>query len=595
MQKLSCKLPLLLAGLLFSFPFLIPSHQPPLVSFYSEWWAGLIGLVLVGVALFRNLDWRFPSVALPVLGLIFLLIVQAFSGHSLDGMQTLFALAFLLWGVLLMWAARVLVGKVGVDALVVWLAWVLVIGGAISALFAVLQSTQTEALFAGVMAHSALKGAPYGNLGQPNHLAHYLALGLASVLYLLAFAKLRTKLGLLVFALGGLLVLGLALTASRSAWLYLISFTVLGWGWFYFHQHAESKKLARSATLFLLVFSLSQFVLMQTPKHVEKAALTTPTVPTASERILQDGAGLPVRLVYWQHAWEMFLAQPLAGVGYQHFAWKNFELTAKDVEQGKVLPPALYQQATNNAHNLFLQFLAEFGLGGALVVLGLLYALLRQLTRPWTPERWWAWAVLSVIAIHSLLEFPLWYAYFWGVAAFVLGILDKGAAETKSHAWLKTLAWLGVSAGVLILAAMMVSYPPLERAFQYAPERNPAYTKTDLQKDLLKIQGNPFFAPQLAFLFTSVEIPVDNPASWPVHLGFNSQALAHKPNPGLVYRQVLLLALNGQNDAALRLMQLAARVYPDRLPGFLVSLRAYAPFNPGVQVLMQSGQGDPIK
>jgi len=41
-----------------------------------------------------------------------------------------------------------------------------------------------------------------------------------------------------------------------------------------------------------------------------------------------------------------------------------------------------------------------------------------------TVYHWWGYALLGVLAIHSLLEYPLWYAYFLGVAALTLGMLD---------------------------------------------------------------------------------------------------------------------------------------------------------------------------
>ena len=50
--------------------------------------------------------------------------------------------------------------------------------------------------------------------------------------------------------------------------------------------------------------------------------------------------------------------------------------------------------------------------------------LLRQ---PRTAAHWWMWAAALVLAVHSMLEYPLWYTFFLGFAAVVLGM---GEART---------------------------------------------------------------------------------------------------------------------------------------------------------------------
>src|SRR5690606_32076970 len=76
-----------------------------------------------------------------------------------------------------------------------------------------------------------------------------------------------------------------------------------------------------------------------------------------------------------------------------------------------------------HAHNIFIHLLAETGIAGALLLLAGVWAWLRGFQwRNITPEGWWLLALLAIIGIHSLLEYPLWYAYFLGPVALLLGV-----------------------------------------------------------------------------------------------------------------------------------------------------------------------------
>ncbi len=55
--------------------------------------------------------------------------------------------------------------------------------------------------------------------------------------------------------------------------------------------------------------------------------------------------------------------------------------------------------------------------------------------RPWReadPARRFAWGVLAVIGVHSLLEYPLWYGPFQMACGLALGMLWPAAGQTTS-------------------------------------------------------------------------------------------------------------------------------------------------------------------
>ena len=90
----------------------------------------------------------------------------------------------------------------------------------------------------------------------------------------------------------------------------------------------------------------------------------------------------------------------------------------------------------DNAHNLPLHLAVELGIPAALLVCGG-FGWLVLAARPWRetdPARLMAWAVLAVIVLHSLLEYPLWYGPFQLAFGLCLGLLwpARGAARRPS-------------------------------------------------------------------------------------------------------------------------------------------------------------------
>ena len=115
----------------------------------------------------------------------------------------------------------------------------------------------------------------------------------------------------------------------------------------------------------------------------------------------------------------MFSDAPLLGVGFRQFGYQHFVVNG-------AMPEPRVIGFTDNAHNIFLQVLAEFGVIGLIVLISLAALwVLGMLRQPRTPAHWWLWALALVVAVHSLLEYPLWYAFFLGVAAIVLGLGDS--------------------------------------------------------------------------------------------------------------------------------------------------------------------------
>lgn len=142
---------------------------------------------------------------------------------------------------------------------------------------------------------------------------------------------------------------------------------------------------------------------------------------------MAEGAGSPSRLAILSNAWELTLANPWLGVGWGefNFAWSLTPFPAR--------PIAFF----DHTHNLVSQLAVELGLPWAGAVLALLGW---ALCRAWrgaaqagddAPLRRAALMIVLTIGLHSLLEYPLWYAYFLLPACFALGLALPAGGNPK--------------------------------------------------------------------------------------------------------------------------------------------------------------------
>jgi hypothetical protein len=128
-----------------------------------------------------------------------------------------------------------------------------------------------------------------------------------------------------------------------------------------------------------------------------------------------------VRLVFLQQALEISLSHPWLGAGW-------YEFGPQQVQIGADFAPSSYAQ---HAHNIIMNFAAELGWPITIAVFTTLgYWFYRCCLRPdqqkpLSKEVGFATLFLIAILVHSLVEFPLWYAYVLIPMAFLLGMVHQ--------------------------------------------------------------------------------------------------------------------------------------------------------------------------
>ncbi|MDP2397979.1 MAG: Wzy polymerase domain-containing protein [Burkholderiales bacterium] len=549
-SNLPARFGLACAVLLCVLPFLQPYHRYPLTSFYSEWLALACGLGVIAVLLGRR-AWtnaEVPWASLPLFALAGLLIIHGLAGWSPYFGQALLGALYLVWAGLLIIAGRALVRACGFETVCTVVAAGLAAGALLSALIGVIQHFNLIMPFNAWI--TRLHGpAVFGNIAQPNHFAALIALGLFSVAQLHSRSRLPLAAAAII-VLPMLFVLGLS--GSRSVWLYLLAAFAFALRLRIAGDAPQTRRLFVWTGLFIILHYLLQ--------HAAGFGWLAPPqreAVTAVERLFTGAASVSDRIGLWQAALAIAAEHPLRGVGWGGFATEYFQHLAGPLAAGS---PGLY----NNVHNLPLHLLVETGvIGAALLLLPLAWGLWRALrTRP-NPEHWWLWATLGVFGIHSLLEYPLWYAYFLGIAALLLGLSPAPVLRPRLARFGRLIATSAVLVGAANLVFLWNDYRVFERAVRPTLEqlRDAGFVNT-----ILRIHRNALLTP---YVELSMVMPLPASAEdLQRRLALNERVIRFTPQPVLVYRQVLLLAFAGRTAEARSLLVAARRAYPDAPAGF---------------------------
>jgi hypothetical protein len=227
-----------------------------------------------------------------------------------------------------------------------------------------------------------------------------------------------------------------------------------------------------------------------------------------------------------------------------------------------------------------MQLLAETGLMGAgLVCAGLgmwLWGLRRRLAR--TAETWWMLCLLSVLFLHSMVEYPLWHANFLGVAAILLGMGSERSLRLQLSALSRFAFPVMVTAGFFALGSVFHAYRDLEQLMYPRVLPKNRDEAVERNEGLLKLHRDTLLAPYVEMAYAGIIVADRN--NLQDKLALNRRVLRLMPVPELAYRQVLLLGLNGERDAALLQLDRAAAVFPDRLKSFVADAEKAAQQEP---------------
>jgi O-antigen ligase len=480
-----------LACIAIALPTLIAFNVSPSATFFNQaaafvGWGGL--LIALGSELSPRAVPRSPG-ALALLASIGLLLLAALAASVWAGAP--WPLSLSTAGTLIAAALAVAVGacvaRAGLGERAFQAVCIaLVVAGIASSAIGLIQVYAPSLPDGDWIAPASIPGRATGNLRQPNHLSSLLLWSVVAVIWL---GEARVIYREIAWMLAALFIEVIVLSASRTGLLGM--FALVGWA-------AFDRRLSRGTRLALLASPLVYLACWElSTLWAHRAHLAF----GGEERL--KGNGLYVsysRYKIWWNSLALIAQNPWLGVGFGEF---NFAWTLTPFPDR---PVAFF----DHAHNLMLQFAVELGVPLALLVLALTgFALWRAMRcavadgrepgarlsrlfaratdtapvdpsgaepaappRPMPMQRA-AFVIVFMVGVHSLLEYPLWYAYFLLPAAFAFGLClerpdPRDAAEAAASRGNVTRPWV-LASMALCLGGMLALYDYMRVVIIFAP------------------------------------------------------------------------------------------------------------------------------
>jgi len=460
---------------------LITRHVHPQTVFAAEWWsavAAVIGLffyVASGESLFQKV--RIGSV--PFWALLMLLVCIAWQWRMPGLGYVLYIGLFLL---------SYVVGGLSVAANGVSVLCLGMVLGALLQSLAGLAQLLGVTLDGWIMQKMFLQA--FGNIGQANHYADLIFIGLGALVFLHARHVQKGRvLRWPVLALAFWLTLAAAASASRSTLLYTFAFLVLG-GLAYWRGKGDIQVQGAGKALLLIgAFSVISQLLV-TYGHI----LSAFDVTTALDRA-DDAGSNGQRLYNWGAAWQAIQAHPWIGQGPATFYKASIDAMF-------TTPPATFPKFAENAHNLALNMGAELGLPLTILVLGGagIWYVRRMFIDRLSLNSVLALSCIAVVGLHSMVEYPLWYTYFIMPVGLCFGIADQDDQPDRKKwflpMWVPTAL---VVAGGFCLVWTMHDWFAVRSAYSALAAGEPKTTlaqRADAREELARISRYSVFASQ---------------------------------------------------------------------------------------------------
>lgn len=563
MISASCRLSLIATTLAITLPFLGAHHYLPLPTFYQEWLAVMLALLAV-IPLTLSKDqapWQLPRTALLPLSFAALAWMQYAAGIDVLFETTVLFSLYMVWAALLMLTICRIESSMGRDALGDILAKAL-LGGAL--LLAGTGLVQRWMPWLGMPYIFPNGGTMNGNIAQANSFADYLWLGVAATLYL--HARWRLSAAALWASLPILIGCSL-LSGSRSVYFYAVALTLWAGIWAWTSDDAQRRRLRITAAMLLPVLFALQMLLENTGVPVSSA-----------QRIVAQGSYDPVRLTLWRAAFDIFIDHPWLGAGFDSFSREYFLRIERFPINGIGIP--------EHSHNALTEVAAEFGVAG-LCLLGIFIFgwLTRLRLRTPQPTEMLAFGLLLILGIHSMLEYPLWYAHFLAIGVICLALTDGGRISVELNRRRQLLLAFATGCGLISLINLRLDYTSLEEAALGVAHDGLALPPEVQHKRLTEAYLQSLWRPYAALQFAA-RMPLGREdLEGRIHL--LREATHFSPIRQAVFKEAALLQLDGQTEAAAIQLKRAALSYPGNIPEALQMMEEVPSLHAELQPLIE--------
>jgi hypothetical protein len=205
-----------------------------------------------------------------------------------------------------------------------------------------------------------------------------------------------------------LLLWGVAVTQSRIGWVIVPAFAVIVWTW----RNKENTKQV-TGTLIIALLSIFAVFVVALPEIASAIGASASSASVRMSDALGSGSG---RKPLFEQAWQISLAHPWFGAGWFQFGPQQV--------MGASFPSSIYSR---HAHNIVLSFAAELGWPVTVAICGLLVLWFFRscLFQAISTEIAFAALFFTAVLVHSMVEYPLWYALVLIPFALFVGMVHQ--------------------------------------------------------------------------------------------------------------------------------------------------------------------------
>lgn len=473
----------LIAAILISLAWLMPVHYRPWVTYTGELYAFFALFALAAIFLKEKVI--IPTVSLPLLLLASVPFIQLLAGQVFFFSTAIMGFIF----VFSFWLASVLgynfsIGNYSREKTFTNLSYVFLASGTITGLIALCQWSNLDSVLPGMVNISGTQ-RPYANFAQPNNMATFLVMALMSCLYLYEKKKIQTK---WLFVCAAVIVMGVALSQSRTAWVAAIAIIL----YLTFYQYKGIIRLKWFYSILWFSFFVACIVAFPLLSQLVAQAIDTDVVQ--SRDVVSRATGDMSRIAIWQQMLAAIQAQPWFGYGWYQTSIAFVSIT--DTVQGPVW--------IRSAHNFIIDFLIWNGVVIGVPFLAYFGYLGYQMQR-WvkTPESVIGILMIGAFVTHAMFEFPQHYAYFLLPVGFIIGtVLAQRSDVAKQLVMPSWLIKAIFAVGVILIAVIYRDYdtavPKLGQSIRYEqqPEKitneKPIFLLTEFNHRIDWIRVDPY-------------------------------------------------------------------------------------------------------
>ncbi|MBX9900547.1 MAG: Wzy polymerase domain-containing protein [Burkholderiaceae bacterium] len=403
---------------------------------------------------------------------------------------------------------------------------------------------------------------PYANVAQPNQLALLLCFGLASIWWLYHQYRLNK---LAAFLLAVTLIWGIVLTQSRIAWIILPLFALLAM------TKIEGQRRISKFTLISLLL-LYVVLVLSLPDIGKWMGFSTGTV-------LERVGGRSERTVLLKQAWRMAAEHPWFGVGWGRFG----------AEQVKIAADFSSSTYAEHSHNIVMNFAAELGWPFTVLFFSALVWWFVQtcvLPKASLDVRFATFCFIAV-GVHSMVEFPLWYAFVLIPIGVLMGMVHQARWPNEGVIGGITIPRGGVIsvrvAGLLVLALVTWDYQRVVKGF--AVLRNGSNI-TATERLALQAPRYTLFGDYFDYFTVYKLLPREGMSAEEIQ--FVEKMSQRFGFVHVLNKMAEVYVLNGQTSKAARSMLTLQRLHPGAYPEYFDYWKSMAMVDPRYRAVFET-------